>query len=364
MAISTSGSSGQGSVKGSVSSGSSGTMGSPMSTGGSVYNPYDFKALLDSNPDYVVTIRYRSFNGTSSNVITLIGLLMTDNFSFGNSGDPDNSAASFIEDAQRGLLMGGAAGTLASMFGGKKSSGEASDDAFSTASKMNDLRKSVIGGLKNVSETAKVRTTYNTPKFQIRMYIDPYSTHAVSGVSSVSDAYGQVMRALHGLVCPVFLTDSVAMAASGLASGATVGGVPLASPLMFPEVVDGWKDWFMGNYIYNHFDHKLISLSVGNWLSIPGGLWCTGMSAMVPTVVNSEGKPITMNEVDLTFEYHRAASSDEVISWYKTGSRNSGAWDTTSPTNEKLYEGLKQELDKKTAGFIKKFGILDNNATK
>ncbi|RTI48471.1 hypothetical protein C3I27_03395 [Campylobacter jejuni] len=363
MAISNLGT-GLGSVKGSTSSSSTGSVGSPMSKGDSVYNPYDFKALLDANPDYVVTIKYRSFNGTSSNVVTLVGLLMTDNFSFGNEGSPNDSAANFIEEAQRGLILGGTAGTIMGMFGSKKSAGDAAESAFGTASDINELRKKVIGGLKNVSETAKVRTSYNTPKFQIRLYIDPYSSHAVSGVSSVSDSYGQVMRALHGLVCPVFLTDSVAMAASGLASGATVGGVPLASPLMFPEVVDGWKDWFMGNYIYNHFDHKLISLSIGNWLSVPGGLWCTAMGAMVPATVNSEGKPITMNEVNLTFEYHRAASSDEVISWYKTGSRNSGTWDTTSSANEQAYEALKNELDKKTAGFIKKFGILDNNATK
>lgn len=253
-----------------------------------------FDQLLANNPDYEVVIKY--YSSEDKDNITLRGILLTEDLSLNYSTTKVESSAEVLENYQRGLLS--KLGSKAASLGGLDISAE----------QINNFRRSIFGDIQTVAHTSTVYLNAVQPSFKISIFIDPYrafigTNKAIEGISEGGD-FNKTLSAVHGLVYPKFMNNSI------------VSGAIYSSPIMVPNTVNGLKEWMAGNMVYDYFDNKLCKLSIGRWFCIPGGLWCTDISMNIPTYVNKEHQPITIPQITFTFEYHRAIERKDIEAWF------------------------------------------------
>ena len=74
--------------------------------------------------------------------------------------------------------------------------------------------------------------------------------------------------------------------------------------------------YMIAGLIYNYLDDKIIKIKIGNWFDTEGGWWCSGVTPTIPTAVSIDGYPVTVESVELNFEYHRVLSRDEMLCFF------------------------------------------------
>lgn len=229
-------------------------------------NYFSFASVSEKFSDYVVTLK------CSEMEIEIKGLLVDDTIGFQSTTNLEDSIAAKMIKAARGAVDGATAGA------GGQALATAKDAFFGKTNTFYDNAKTYLGG-----------TVSTLP---LSLFID-----------MTNKSYSDVMKQLHQLSLPRM----------GNVGDSAAGKVPImASGLIKNELENSVKQ-----IKFNYYDSKLLGVTIGSWLAIPGGMWATQVSTPITRIVDFDGKPLKFAEVSLTLQYHRDVDYDTFARWFR-----------------------------------------------